>query len=255
MQNDQIIQKIKKDNLKPISRNVFIIKKVSIWFLFGITTIFGAYAFAFFFLKTLFIDFDKWYYFNNTYNRFLIENIPIVWIIMFVFSLILMFYLFKNTNKGYKYSIINIGIISIGISFLLGFILVKVLAQNGLLVQRFENEMIANWTNPQSGRLSGEIIFIDNNYILIRDIKDNVWNVDVDYVLDSSKQVLHDYKVVSIVGKYDYENNFTACQIMPLSIDKIRFKPGNLNKNDYLEKNVYNIDTIKDICNFVINNN
>lgn len=253
MQNNQIIQKIKNENLKPISRKIFLFKKVSIWFLFAITTVFGAYAFAFFFLKIISIDFDNWNYFNNSYNGFLMENIPIIWIILFVFSLILMFYLFKQTNRGYKYSIIFVGASSVLISFILGGVLAKTLAYKGLLVDRFENERIMNWTNPESGRLSGEVLFIDNGYILIRDIKDDVWNINIDYILDNSKQVLQDHQVISIIGKYDYENNFTACQIMPLNIDKMRFKPNPMNR---FNRDVHNNNNfVKDICDFVINSN
>ena len=105
MNNEQIIQKIKDQNLRPTSKRFFLFKKISIWFLFSMSTIFGAYTFAFFFLKTLYIDFKNWHYLSNSYNIFLIENIPIIWITLFIISIVFMFYLFKKTNKGYKYSI------------------------------------------------------------------------------------------------------------------------------------------------------
>jgi hypothetical protein len=252
MYNDQIIQKIKNKNLKPISRNVFLLRKISIWFLFAVTTVFGAYAFAFFFLKILSIDFDNWYYFSNSYNGFLIENIPIIWILLFMFNLLLMFYLFKKTNKGYKYSIVYIGAGSIVVSFFLGAVLAKTLAYQGLLIERFENERVINWTNPESGRLSGEVLFVDSDYILIRDIKNDVWNVDTGYILDNSKQMLQDHQTVFIIGIYDYENNFTACQIIPLNVDKMQFRPDSVN---IFSRKINNNNLVKDICDFVINNN
>lgn len=253
MYNDQIIQKIKNENLKPISRSIFLFRKVSIWFLFAITTVFGAYAFAFFFLKTLSLDFDNWYYFNNSYNGFLMEKVPVIWVVLFILSSLLMFYLFKKTNKGYKYSIVFVGAGSLIISFFLGAVLAKTLAYKGLLVERFENERVMDWTNPESGRLSGEVLFINSDYMLIRDIKDDVWNVDIKYVLDSSVEILKNTQFVSIVGKYDYENNFTACQIIPLNIDKMRFKPNPVNKFNRKINN--DNDFVKDICDFVINSN
>lgn len=253
MNNDQIIQKIKNENLKPINRNIFLFRKISIWFLFAITTVFGAYAFAFFFLKILSLDFDNWHYFNNSYNGFLMENIPIIWIMLFVFSLLLMFYLFKKTNKGYRYSIVFVGAGSLIISFFLGVVLAKTFVYGGLLTDRFENEKIINWTNPKSGRLSGEVLYINNDYILVRDIKDDIWNINISYILDNSKQVLKDNQTISVIGKYDYENNFTACQIIPLNIDNMRFKPNPINK--FNTKKEKNNDFVKDICDFVINSN
>jgi hypothetical protein len=74
--------------------------------------------------------------------------------------------------------------------------------------------------------------------------------VDINYILDSSKQVLRDYRVVSIIGKYDYENNFTACQIMPLNIDKMSFRPNPT--NIFIRKVDDNNHFVKDICDFVI---
>ncbi len=251
MDNDQIIQKIKNENLKPINRNVFVLRKSVVWLLLLLTTIFGAYAFAIFFLRTLYIDFDNWHYFSNTYNGFLWDNIPMIWILFFVFSLFLMFYLFKQTNKGYKYSIIFIGAASLIVSFLLGAVLAKALAYQGAILDQFERERFINWTSPEEGRLSGEVLFSNQEYILLRDIKDDVWNVNTTYILDNSREVLENNQVISIVGKYDYANNFTACQIMPLNIDKTHFKPNPINR---LKMKIKTGNTFaKDICDFVIN--
>ncbi len=245
------MQKIKEGNVRPISRSIFLLRKISIWFLLAISTIFGSYAFAFFFLKTLYIDFDNWNYFASSYNQFLISNIPIIWAILFIISLLLVFYLFKKTNKGYKYSIVFVAGISLIISFSLGIALSKVLAQRGYFLDQFENERLVNWTDPQSGRLSGEVLFIDRQYMLIRDIQDGVWNVNTSYLLDNSKEVLQNNQLISIAGRYDYQNNFTACQIIPLNIDKIRFKP---NSNNGLRPSINkNNSFVSDICDFVIN--
>ena len=251
MYNDQILQKIKNQNVKPISRNIFILRKVCIWFLLAISTVFGTYAFAFFFLKTLYIDYDNWHYFASSYNRFLIANIPLIWVVLFIVSLLLVYYLFKKTNKGYKYSIVFIGAGSLILSFTLGVILAKILVQREYFIDKFENERVMSWTDPESGRLSGEILFTDKEYVLLRDIKDDVWNVSTIYLLENSKEVLQNTKLVSIVGKYDYENNFTACQIIPLNIDKMRFKPNRNNRPEVhtSEQNSF----VDDICDFVIN--
>lgn len=250
MDNNQIIQKIKEENLKPISKNIFLLKKIVVWFLLFIATVFGAYSFAFFFLKTLFIDFDHWYFLSNSYDRFLIENIPIVWITLFTLSILSIYLLFKNTNKGYKYSILLIASLSLIVSFILGMGLSKVLAQKGILIERFERERVMQWTNPDAGRISGEVLFVDNDYILVRDINDDLWNVSTQYLLDDSRDVLKNDQLVSIIGKLDYDNNFTACQIMPFDMDKYKFRPSPGQK---MNRQIQENQTTKDICNFVIN--
>ncbi len=250
MDNNQIIQKIKQENLKPISKNIFLLKRIIVWFLLFISTVFGAYSFAFFFLKTLFIDFDHWYFLSDSYDKFLMENIPIFWVILFTFSILSIYFLFKNTNKGYKYSILLIASSSLTVSFILGIALSKVLAQKGILTERFEQEMVMQWTNPNAGRISGEVLFVDNDYILVRDINDDLWNINIQYVLDESRDVLRNDQLVSIIGRLDYDNNFTACQIMPFDMDKRKFRPnpGPKTYNEMRENQI-----TKDICNFVIN--
>lgn len=253
MHNNQIIQKIKDENLKPISKSVFLLKKIIVWFLLASSTVFGAYAFAFFFLKILFVDFDHWYFLANSYDRFLIENIPIIWIVLFTFSLVCISLLFKRTNRGYRHSVLFIAIISVIISFILGIILSKVFANRGVLIERFETEKLMLWTNPNSGRVSGEVLFAEDDYVLLRDINDDIWNINTVYILDDSRQVLNNDQLISVIGRLDYDNNFTACQIIPFDIDKNRFRP-NIGKRgfDFRQKNIENRLT-KEICDFVIN--
>jgi hypothetical protein len=251
MNNDQIIQKIKTENVQPISKNVFLVRKITVWLMFAVSTIFGAYAFAFFFLKTLYVDFDDWYYFSNTYNGFLFKNIPILWLMLFVLSILAMFLIFKKTGKGYRYSILFLAAISLVISFSLGLILSKVLAYKDFFTDRFENERFMDWTNPKSGRLSGEVLYINDQYIILRDIKDNIWNVDVRYLIEDSKQTLEQGQIVSIVGHYDFEGNFTACQVMPFHMNHMRFKPSHDIVFDQTQEE--SNDSVRDICNFVMN--
>ena len=129
-----------------------------------------------------------------------------------------MFLLFKNTHKGYRYSIFFITSMSLIVSFILGIGLAKVLAYKGDIINDFERDRIDRWTNPESGRLSGEVIYIDNDYILLRDIKNDVWNVYINYVPENSRQTLDNNTLISIIGRYDGDLNFTACQIMPLDL-------------------------------------
>jgi hypothetical protein len=253
MTHDPILEKIKAENVKPISRYVFLFRKIIIWFLLAISTMFGAYAFAFFFLKTLYIDFDNWHYFANSYDRFLMQNIPVIWVMLFAVSLCMMFFLFKRTNRGYKYSIVFVGFLSIALSFILGLALAKVLSQRGILIEQFERERVMDWTNPKAGRLSGAVLFVDDEYMMLRDIQDDIWNVDTSHILDNSKDALENNDFVSIIGRYDYENNFTACQIIPLHMDRMRFRPDPKNRPGMRQEGGNTLAS--DICDFVINAN
>lgn len=252
MNNHEIIEKIKKEHIKPTSRLIFMFKKSLMWFLLIITTVFGAYSFAFFFLKTLYIDFVNWKYIFDSYDSFLLANIPFIWIFLCLLSLYTVSVLFSKTEKGYKYPIYYVASLSIIISFVLGLGLAKFFAYKGILIERFEEEKVMHWFMPDSGFLSGEIIFKNDDYILIRDIHNDVWNVNMEYVLDNSKLIAEQYPLITIIGKYDYAYNFTACQIIPLDMPHKRFKP-RPDKEFRPAKNIDRSMISSEICDFVIN--
>ncbi len=250
MHNDKIIQKIKEENLKPISKNTFLFKKIFIWIILFATTLFGAYSFALFFLKTLFVDFDKWYFLSNSYDRFLIENIPIIWVILFIISIILIYSLFKKTNRGYRYTFFSILFLSLLISFILGLSMSKFLARDVILIERLEVERAMRWMNPYAGRILGEVLFMGDDYVLVRDIRGDFWNINIQFLLEESIDTLNNDQVISIVGILGEGNNFTACQVMPFDFDKSKFKPiPGYKINNLVQEN----QITRDICDFVIN--
>jgi hypothetical protein len=165
----------------------------------------------------------------------------------------MMFFLFKKTNRGYKHSIVFVGFLSIAVSFILGLALAKILSQRGILIEQFERERVMDWTNPKAGRLSGAVLLKDEDFIVLRDIQDDIWNVDTSHILDNSKDALENNEFVSIIGRYDYENNFTACQIIPLRMDRMRFRPDPKNRPGMMQEEVNTFAS--DICDFVINAN
>ena len=173
MNNDKIIQKIKEDNIKPISKSVFMFKRILIWSLLFMTTLFGIYTFALFFLKILFVDFDKWYFLSDTYDDFIIDNIPFIWLSLFCISLFTVFFLIRKTDKGYRYSLLLIFTSSLFVSMLLGLSLSKILARQNIFIQKLHDEKMMKWTNPEDGRIIGEVLYKDSQkkYLLIRDIK------------------------------------------------------------------------------------
>ncbi len=256
MNNDKIIQKIKEENIKPISKSIFLFKKIIIWSLIFITTIFGIYTFALFFLKILFIDFDKWYFLSDTYDDFIIDNIPFIWLSLFCISIFTIFFLIRKTNKGYKYSILLISTSSLIISIILGLSLSKILAKQNIIMQKLHDEKMIKWTNPEGGRIMGEVLYKDlqKQYLLIRDINDSVWNVDISYILDDSEYLIDNNQVVSIIGRFDYDGNFTACQILSMDIPKDRFNPNPQNIDKvFLQKKHGKNRLTQEICDFVIN--
>ncbi len=260
MNKDQIIQKIKQENIKPKPKYFFIFKKVLTWILLTITTIFGSYAFAFLFLKLFFIDFKYWYFFSDSYDKFIFYNLPLIWIALFIISLYLISYLFTKTSHGYRYSLFVIGIISIFVSMLLGIFLAKYIANTDSMMHNLERERIERWHKPRSGLLLGEIILKEDKYLLLQDTHNKLWNIDIENILDDSKQVLEHDQPVSVIGMYKNDQYFTACQILPFNTDEddilgfeydfIEYSPV---KPDIDIMNQYNSRVIKDICDFVIN--
>lgn len=260
MNTEKIIQKIKENNLKPKSKYLFMLKKILTWILLITTTVFGSYAFAFLFLKLFFIDFQYWYLFSDSYDKFIFYNLPLIWIALFIISLYLISYLFTKTSHGYRYSLFVIGVISIFISMFLGVFLAKYIANTDSLIHNLEKERKERWYKPRSGLLLGEIILKEDKYLLLQDTHNKLWNINIENILNDSKQVLVHDQPISVIGMYQDDKYFTACQILPFNTDEDNifdiddsFVENDTEIAGIDTINQYNSRVIKEICDFVIN--
>ena len=207
-----ILEEIEKRNAMLIPRWHFLVRRFGFWMLAVISVFTGAISMAtaiYVFLDHDFIE-DQGYI-----NRFFIErpiiadiiaSIPYLWLAALALFLLIAFFGFRHTRKGYRYSTTKVIVASLSASLLLsvalntidiGEYIHRYLIEN---VHVYKNLIYANeqrWTNSEKGLLGGKVIKVDRYscHIFLRDFNKAIWSVDI------SKAELHP-KTQIAPGKY-----------------------------------------------------
>lgn len=221
---DSIIEKIKKEHIKPTPKWVFTLRNGSVWFLFALSVLIGMVA------TSVII-----YAFNGVYEEVLehaghsiqekiLLLFPVFWIISLILFTVLAIILGKKTKTGYRYPIYYYLIAAILISSLGGYIIYKaggsekieeIFSEKLNLVQSTEERRMAVWSRPEDGYLSGTISSIDQNALTIIDFDDTKWHINtVDAFVRPSVDLAIGTKI-KVLGEIQSSRKFKAEEIRP----------------------------------------
>lgn len=215
----EILEKIKKEQIKPISKGIFIWKNRILWIVIIIVLIFLWITFSF--LYNDFLDSKELWDFVWENRIFLLPNI--FWLAIIISLLFIVFLNYRKTKYWYKQSnFLLISIIFTLTIFIWSFFIFsnfwryfqKSLISNSTTLQTYiykENL----WNKPDEWRLIWTIININTNDLKIKDLEWNTWNININNSHIWKNVVLKiDEKIRIIWAKID-ENNFNASKVMP----------------------------------------
>ena len=226
----KILNTIKEKKISPIPKWHFIFKNLLIWILSLISLFIGALSFAI--ILHLFInnDWDVYKNINDSLIGFILLTLPYFWLVFLIIFILLGYYNFKLTKKGYKFPFLTVLIINILISILFGALLYDVgigqaidqtLAKKTPLYNKYINKRENIWCQPEQGRLAGIIIEIkDENIFLLHDMTKKEWQIINNQPI---KLRMQPGIKIRVIGQQIEPAKFQAIQIMP-------FRP-NLPKN------------------------
>lgn len=220
----KILAEIEKRHLSPKPRWQFLLKRWLFWALFIVSTFFGGLAIAI--IIFIFLDHDPnvSLYLHQTMFEDILLTIPYVWLVMFSLFIIVSWYTFRHTKKGYRHRTILIVTFSLLISVILGLLLNTIdvgerihdfLMQNvpyyNTIIRTLEDE----WSQPQKGLLGGVIIETKEkqDYIVIRDFRGNIWHIDIASVQQQGEVNLKVDSKIKIVGEIESPGIFIAHDI------------------------------------------
>lgn len=216
-----VLERIKEEGIKPISRNVFSVKRVVFWVIVASSFIVGALSFSLTLFALLNNDWDL-------YNKFglslVIETLPYFWLIaLAVFTLLGEFY-YRKTLLGHRHRFVMIiGIYLISTSVFgsifyfvgLGEYIEKSLNEAPPIYRNIILNRHGVWSHPEKGLLSGKIILIDNQIIHVIDPKGFIWIVDKNNSLIRGRASIQMGERVKIMGDKIDNNYFKAWEIRP----------------------------------------
>lgn len=211
---NNIIEKIKHNTITPKTKLYFLLKKISLWFLVVFTIFLGSLSFS-----VILFSFA-----NAIELGGFVKALPILWILSLSVLILATHFFVRTTEKGYRYKWWIIVSSSIVVSLILGSVLfaVKVgsfvdnaIGKRVSSYQAVPNQIENRWNNPENGLLSGMIISIQDNSLIIRDNKNIMWNIDIANIPEVDRELLSQVQNIRIIGNIEDSDTFTACAFIP----------------------------------------
>ncbi len=223
--SQNILDKIKKEEIQPTSKWVFIMKNSLFWIIFCIAAITGGRAFAV--VIRVAHETELGFAMQARGGMFppFMRILPVFWVLFFLLFLIFSAYGLHHTKKGYKLQTYKLILINLFISALIG--TAAFLAGDGERFEKYihdrapifkmhEEKQRLLWSEPDEGRLGGEIIELKQEMIIILSaFDDETWTVDYS---ESERRKNFEPEIgylVRIVGEQQGEKLFKAESIGP----------------------------------------
>lgn len=208
-----ILEKIKKEKIIPISRFQIMRKYLFIGIFLSLFVSFGIFTVSFFISDALeiaeLIELDT-------------ISVWVAWILLIVIVWIIAYIDMRDIGKIYKYGIWKI-LSFIFITMILWWSIVYFTGIGkeiqGYLMRHtnYEKLMIVytNWNNPESGRLIGEIVQIKWWYVFIRNIEEVIWKVKItrnmyDTLNSHGERIFKNGNTLKFTGKLIWTKEFEA---------------------------------------------
>jgi len=219
----QIIKKI--ENIKPEARWKFVLKNIFIWLAAGLCIIFSSLALSVIIYLLKNSDWALYHSLAGSFIKFLALTMPYLWLVFLAIFTCLVYYNFKKTKKGYKYtfSIILLGTIILNV--LLGILFYNFGIAHSIdntfnekvpLYRKMLEHRNQPWQQPEKGFLAGVIAEIksDEEFIL-KDLRGKNWQI-LHQTPAQEMDILKQIERVKVMGEKINEYSFKADQIRPL---------------------------------------
>lgn len=185
--SQNILDKIKKEQITPIPKWHFLLKKGVLWSFFTLSILIGSLAFSVILRLLVDSDWDISNLLCGSYWRCIIMNLPYFWLVFLLGFLALAYYHFRHTTKGYRYTSFWIVGGSVVISMLIGFSFFtigvarhaeEIFENNMPFYERVMQNRTSLWQHPERGVLAGRILQIEpRQFLILLDFAEHEWEV------------------------------------------------------------------------------
>lgn len=233
--SQKVLDRIKDKKIEPKAKWQFLLKDSIIWVLFGLSIFIGALATAAAIFNIKFSDWDIYDRAPGGRFSFLLEVMPYFWLVILILLVVVAYYNFKHTKKGYKYNFVGIILLSLVASLVLGG------ASYGLglgekmeyratrhlpFYKGLEDRRMQMWKKDPEGLLAGKIIKVYEERFDLEDLKNKLWEVETENTEIMPMVILQEGEMIRMIGKRQDGQIFVAERIMPWE------RPGMPGKNE-----------------------
>ena len=220
-----ILQKIKKDEVRAYPKQHFLLRRSVIWTVFGLSIFLGSVASAIALFQLRYAEWDLYKHLSHRPVEFVLLVIPFFWLIFLLGFTVLAYYYFRRTEHGYRYAAIWIILLSIALSIIGGGLLYstgwserleRVFQEKLPFYRELQERKQKVWMSPMHGLLAGRIIkIISDQKVEIEDLQGNIWVIDIaDTVWRGRLRPAENLKI-KILGEMTGQNRFVANEIRP----------------------------------------
>ena len=215
--SNKVLETIK--HLKPKSKWRFLLQNYMIWIVGFLAIIVSSLSTAVIIYMLSNNDWDISNQIIPNKPLFILQTMPIFWIMALIFLISLAYINFRHTNTGYRYKLISIIVSCVVVSsivgtafFVLGFghAIDRDFSERMPIYERFGSPRRMMWVDPIAGRLGGKVIRVDKNNFDLIDFNNKYWLVDSSSITDVMKKD----DIIRIIGKQMEEDKFKANQIL-----------------------------------------
>lgn len=220
----KIIDKIKSDNIQPIPRWKFMLKRSLVWLVFCLAVLFGALAFSVVLFSVQQTDFDLIAHMSHSRKELILGLMPFFWIISLILFLVLAIYSVQYTERGYKFTVLRLVGFSAALSMLIGTLffisggasrLENTFATRLELYEGLQEKKVKIWMNPEDGLLAGFIQEVSENDLLLEDFDGNQWQVSIENIFIPGAVLMEAGEKIKLIGTKVDDDVFDAEEIRP----------------------------------------
>ena len=230
---NDLIKKIKRENIKPISKSFFVAKNIFIYLFLIISVFIWAISLAITFWYLFEAD---WILSNRLWLMYIAINfLPVFWVLFLIISIALSYFNFKNTSRWYKFYIWQIILVNIIFSIIFWAIfyitwfsqIIEDKIQNNLhnyreyIVWDKILRMKKIWQNEEKWLLLWKIITSiptkeGVTVIKLKDTNNKIWEINI----SEKTNIRHNLELkpglkIKLVWEKKFENIFEVSEIRP----------------------------------------
>ena len=223
--SQSILEKIKDKRITPKPRWTFLLHDYVIWFFALVSLLIGSASVSLIIFMYKNNDWEIYQEFTDSLFSFILLTLPYFWIVFLGIFVIVAYYNFQHTKKGYRYRVSLLVVGSFVISIVAGGLFYqagigqsidRLLGSNVPLYPIILNPRLNLWSQPDQGRLAGVIIATDNlQQFMLLDPKEKTW-----LVISQNAKIAPDVMIqigerIKMIGKILNNGNFDASLILP----------------------------------------
>jgi len=228
--NKNLLDRLKKEDIKQIPKYIFVFKNIVIWFFLIISIFLWSVSLG---ISLDYIINADWYLFKKIWLfKVFVVFLPIFWIIFLVFSSFLSYYNYRHTDKGYKLSLLRVFSFNIVLSFILALLLyftwTNIYIESKLedyfpkyrsvLVDDKVTRMVKVWQNEEQWLLIWKILDVWKNKFTFQDFNNKYWDIILDNktTTDVKHRVnIQFWEKIKIIWEKVNDSSFKAFEIRP----------------------------------------